>query len=295
MGMHIPVKNDGKSRRRKEKSIPRMRSLRMITGKICTALGLIFLFVAAIYVMRCIHDGDSYDRLRDSCVTTGPSVPEQDTETADSDSPEQADTSSVDLPAEDSGDNLVVDYDSLKSQNEDYVGWIHLPTGSSYPIVRGKYTTEYLHRGFDKKYSWSGCIFMNSENSADFSDRNTIIYGHNMRSGSMFGKNHLYSDRKYAESHPYFWIHIRDGYLTCRIFDQLIVRDMSGTYDTEIQTAEEMKTYLEEQKKSSVYWINESGISDDSRVVTLSTCAGTGERLDRRAVQGVILNFTPYQ
>ena len=102
-----------------------------------------------------------------------------------------------------------VDFAALKSVNSDVVGWIYVEAldGISYPIVQGKDNETYLHQTYEKNYNFAGTIFVDYENSPDFSDCNTLVYGHNMKNGSMFG--HL---KKFAEDQEtynkskYFWI-----------------------------------------------------------------------------------------
>lgn len=102
-----------------------------------------------------------------------------------------------------------VDFASLKSVNEDVIGWIYIEAidGISYPMVQGKDNEEYLYATYEKNYNIAGTIFMDYENKKDFSDCNTLIYGHNMKNGSMFGnlKEFTKSEEAYKKS-PYFWI-----------------------------------------------------------------------------------------
>ncbi|MFR3321064.1 MAG: sortase domain-bontaining protein [Lachnospiraceae bacterium] len=73
--------------------------------------------------------------------------------------------------------------------NSDIVGWLRIRAlDISYPVVQGKDNDYYLHRTFEKTDNFAGCLFVNSYNMGDFTDQNTIIYGHNMKNGSMFGK-----------------------------------------------------------------------------------------------------------
>ena len=82
---------------------------------------------------------------------------------------------------------IKIDFEALKKRNPDVVGWIYSePLSLNYVIVRGKDNSEYLHRSVDRTYLYSGTLFIDSLNSADFSDLNTVIYGHNMQNGTMF-------------------------------------------------------------------------------------------------------------
>lgn len=82
-----------------------------------------------------------------------------------------------------------VDFASLKSINDDVIGWIYMEAlpQISYPMVQGKDNNMYLHQTYEKNYNFAGTIFIDYENKRDFSDCNTLVYGHNMKNGSMFG------------------------------------------------------------------------------------------------------------
>ena len=76
-----------------------------------------------------------------------------------------------------------IDFKALKSVNEDVVGWIYVEAvpSISYPIVHGTDNETYLHRTYEKNYNFAGTIFVDYENKGDFSDCNTLVYGHNMK------------------------------------------------------------------------------------------------------------------
>ena len=83
-----------------------------------------------------------------------------------------------------------VDFEELQKMNSDVIGWIEVEAipEISYPIVRGEDNDYYLHRTFKKANNSAGSIFVDYRNGQYFGDCNTIVYGHNMKNGSMFGK-----------------------------------------------------------------------------------------------------------
>lgn len=106
-----------------------------------------------------------------------------------------------------------VDMAELKEKNPDTAGWIILPdTKLSYPVVKSKDNTEYLNRTFEGKRASSGAIFMDMSCEADFSSRNTIIYGHNMKNGSMFRALNNMTDKDYFDGHRIFYIDSGNGF-----------------------------------------------------------------------------------
>ena len=82
----------------------------------------------------------------------------------------------------------VAKVNELKERNDDTVGWIKInDTAIDYPVLHNTQSNAYyLHRNIDKEYSSSGIPFLDYQCKADLSDDNTIIYGHNMRNGTMF-------------------------------------------------------------------------------------------------------------
>ena len=90
---------------------------------------------------------------------------------------------------EESEECFEIDWEYLHSINPDVVAWIRFPNMDiSYPIVQGDSNNEYLHTTVEGTYAYAGSIFMDSACSLAFTDDNTVIYGHNMRNLSMFGR-----------------------------------------------------------------------------------------------------------
>lgn len=185
-------------------------------------------------------------------------------------------------------DDFSVDWESLAKQNPDCVGWIRMYPSVSYPIVQGDSNKEYLHKGFNGAYNINGTIFMHYQNSADWTDKNTVIYGHNMINGSMFGNNDKYKNKAYAEKHPYFYIYTPQGRYTYKIFDTIIANDATYPYELNLFTENDFATYLEKMDKMKLYGLDVP-VSAKDRIVTLSTCTSHGKK--RFIIQGVLDSY----
>lgn len=191
-------------------------------------------------------------------------------------------------------DTLVVDWDKMKQINPDYVGWLHLGTGASYPVLQGKSNQTYLRHNIYHQYALSGSIFMDSSNTDNWMDKNTVVYGHNMRSGkAMFTLNKQYFNTDFYNSHPFFYVHVKDGFFTYIIFDCLHTHDSSFIYNTNIRNESELNQYLEKAKNTSDYW-QMNAVDGKDKIVTLSTCTGQINGLEREVIQGKMLYFTRY-
>ena len=99
-------------------------------------------------------------------------------------------------------ETVTVDFEALKKINREIIAWIRIPdTGIDYPVVQGADNEYYLKHTFKKTEQVAGSIFLDKDNSPDFSNRKSILYGHNMKDGSMFQGLHKYENEQYLEIH----------------------------------------------------------------------------------------------
>ena len=196
---------------------------------------------------------------------------------------------------------IEVDFDKLKSVNEDVVGWIYVDAlpDISYPIVKGKDNQTYLHQTYEKNYNFAGTIFVDYENSGDFSDCNTLVYGHNMKNGSMFGhlKKFREDDKLYKQD-KYFWILTPERNYRYEIITAYTTGVNSDTYTLFKGPGEEFEKYLETIKGYSEIKTDDTDLTIKDRIVTLSTCTGNestrfvvqGKRIDAEDADGAAMN-----
>ena len=196
---------------------------------------------------------------------------------------------------------IEVDFDKLKSVNEDVVGWIYVDAlpDISYPIVKGKDNQTYQHQTYEKNYNFAGTIFVDYENSGDFSDCNTLVYGHNMKNGSMFGhlKKFREDDKLYKQD-KYFWILTPERNYRYEIITAYTTGVNSDTYTLFKGPGEEFEKYLETIKGYSEIQTDDTDLTIKDRIVTLSTCTGNestrfvvqGKRVDAEDADGAATN-----
>lgn len=192
---------------------------------------------------------------------------------------------------EDQGPSLVapmeIDFDSLKAVNDDVIGWIYVEAldGVSYPVVRGENNDTYLHMTYEKNYNFAGTIFIDYENSRDFSDCNTLVYGHNMKNGSMFGQLKKFSqDPETYKKSKYFWIFTPDKNYRYEIISAYTTGVNSDTYTLFKGPGQEFEDYLKTIVSRSEIETNAGDLNMMDKIVTLSTC--TGNQSTRFVVQG---------
>lgn len=187
--------------------------------------------------------------------------------------------------------NLQVDFEGLKKVNPDIAAWIEIPAlGISYPVVRGTDNSYYLSHLFDGEYNSSGSIFVDCHNQPDFSDSNTIVYGHNMRNGSMFGTLDQYQDGNLCGEYPCFYIYIPGYRLEYQIFSCYAGRTGSVGYTYAFPSSGDFLVFLETVSSYKSY---DTGITTGvmDKVVTLSTCVNSN-RDYRFLVHGKLIKRT---
>lgn len=181
-----------------------------------------------------------------------------------------------------------IQYDELKKINEDFAGWLYYePLDISYPIVRGNDNDYYTHYTFEGEKNSSGAIFMDFLNKTDYSDYNTIVYGHNMRNGTMFGSlKKMLNDFSIQEENPNFYVFTEDKAYMYEIFAVYLTQADSRTYDL-IRNEEEQQGFLDYVDETAT-WRSDKVVSASDKVMTLSTCHGLHSN-NRTIILGVLV------
>ncbi len=194
------------------------------------------------------------------------------------------------ISADSDGTGFSVDFDALLEINPDTIAWIRFdePSIINYPVVKSADNNEYLTKTFAENDNKLGAIFMDMRNSSDFSDRNTIIYGHHLNvSPDMFSRLHLYEDEEFCKEHPDFYIYTPDGKVrTYTVFSAGVVNAAADNYDIEFASDEEFEQYIELCRESSNYQVDVD-VNAQSQILSLSTCTGD-QRDERFLLQGVL-------
>ena len=177
----------------------------------------------------------------------------------------------------------VVDFEALRENGPDIIGWLSLPdTAINYPVTQTDNNEYYLHHLYDGTYNKVGCLFADYENQADFSDRNTIIYGHNMRDGSMFAALNEYGGQSYYDGHPQMYLVTPDGGYVMEVFSAFEAKPAESGSDTSpwrLSWKDDgaYTTWLSEMADRSVIETDVTVTSSD-KVLTLSTCTPGSKR-----------------
>ena len=168
-----------------------------------------------------------------------------------------------------------IDFDALHEINKDVVAWIYYEgTNIDYPIVQGSDNDYYLHITVDGNWAVGGTLFVDAVTEKPFEQFNTIVYGHHMQDGSMFGDIKKLKDPEYAAEHPQLELITPEGkyhLLICAFLNQPSDSEIYKTnYDEE--DIEGKQGYIDMVNSLAAYTTDEK-MKPDDRLVILSTCA----------------------
>lgn len=185
-----------------------------------------------------------------------------------------------------------VDFAGMWETNEDVYAWITVPgTVIDYPILQhATDNTYYLNYNIDGSYGYPGCIYTENLNSKDFTDNNTVIYGHNMKNGTMFAGLHKFEDASFFEEHTKVYIYTPEKELDYTIFAAYIYDDRHLLYSFDFANEEVYATYLEDIRnmRSMNALIREDiTVTAEDKIITLVTCIGNQPE-KRLLVQAVL-------
>ena len=180
--------------------------------------------------------------------------------------------------------DFAVDFAGLHAVNEDVAGWIWMQdTVVNYPVLHSKKNNdEYLYTTYDGKQNSSGSIFADYRNNAGFVDDNTVLYGHNMKNGSMFAFLKKMTGQEYYDTHKEFYILTPEGNRRYEIISVFQVDALSSLYDRQFETAEDKQEWLNRVLQKSAILSPFSANIEDTFVM-LSTCV-SGDDLRARIV-----------
>ena len=173
---------------------------------------------------------------------------------------------------------IPIDFEALWEINPDVHGWITIPgTPVDYPILQSPPDEDqefYLNHTLERIPLLIGSIFTQDFNSTDFTDRNTIIYGHDMRDESKFGSLRNYFNEEFRQEHELIIIYTPDEILTYQIFGLVVYRDYHLMRRYEFDTDEGLLYFLEAMANSPrvIYWSEELEVTGEDTIITLSTC-----------------------
>ena len=171
-----------------------------------------------------------------------------------------------------------INFEELKQKNSDTVAWLKVEnTNIEFPIVQANNNSYYLTHNFDKEYNVAGWIFADYKNKLDGTDRNIVVYGHNMRNNSMFGslKDVITEEWYNNEENKYITFVTENDYQTYQVFSVYQIKTEDYYIKTEFKSnefTEFIDTITKRSKKD--FGIN---VSKEDTILTLSTCSNNNK------------------
>lgn len=174
---------------------------------------------------------------------------------------------------------IPIDFEALKKVNQDVYAWIKIgDTNIDYPILQSPADDEYyLNHTVEGKAGLPGSIYTEKVNAKDFSDFNTVIYGHDMKNGTMFKHLHKYEDQEFFETHDKVMIYTETECKTYQVFAAVVYDNRHLLYSFDNDNVEDRKEFLQ-----SIYGSNnmknhireDIHVDENSHIITMSTCIG---------------------
>ena len=210
--------------------------------------------VSAFHIIKITHDYKTADKTNIENREQFVQIIEPTTEST-------AENEKIQMP-------ICIDFDALKQENNDIIGWIYCPdTPINYPVVKGKDNNQYLRADLKGKYLVSGTIFADYRNNEVGEDKNYIVYGHNMKNSTMFGTLAKYKDQTYYDSHPILYFLTPERNYIIELIAGAVVKRDSDIY----QTMPTENTIAQIVSKST--FASSAKITHDDKIITLSTCS----------------------
>lgn len=174
--------------------------------------------------------------------------------------------------AAEDGCPIEVDFDGLLAEGEDIVGWLYCEdTNIDYPLVQGEDNDYYLHHSYNGEFLRAGTLFVDASNRPGFADSNSIIYGHNMKSGIMFAHLRDWADQEFFDAHPVMWLLTPAQNYRIELIGGHLTSAVSDDYTIFTGPCPEFDEYLAEVVRQSDVQ-TDAETPGDGRYIMLSTC-----------------------
>ena len=227
------------------------------------------------------HNENVYEQIQ-SAVTTPVEEPEQDVE----------EETPVEEPVEEEPVvEIPIDFEALWAINPDVYAWIEIPgTEIAYPILQHPSDDAYyLDHTIEGVEGYPGSLYTELCDAKDFSDFNTVIYGHNMKDRSMFGSLKDYRDADFLAEHREIIIYTPTEKRVYQIFAAVVYDDRysPGTYNADkVEDRQAFLDSLSETRDLNSQVLDDVEVTTDSQIISLCTCIG-GQPNNRYMIEAV--------
>ena len=168
---------------------------------------------------------------------------------------------------------------SLTALNSEFVGWISIEGIIEYPVVRGQDNEYYLDRTFSRQQNASGAIFMDCRNTRGFSETVSIIYGHNMRDGSMFASLKQFLDPAFMSDNPEIAIVTSEG--------RVLIYQIFLARETDVSNRVYELGFSDASAAAKAF---RNAPDNASNFIVLSTCTNSADKDDRMLLYAALVS-----
>lgn len=267
----------------------------LIISIVCFLIAVVAIVYLIHYYVTLQMQADAYESIREENTITTEVQQTESSQTEEVETTQELETTEEEPLDLDDAMNRMIDFENLQQNtNADIYAWISIPdTNIDYPILQHP-TNDlyYLEHNLDGTKDYPGCIYSEKKNSQEFSDFNTVLYGHNMKNGSMFHDLHNYDDSTYMEEHQYMYIYLPDQTLKYEIFAAYQYDDRHLLYSFDYKSENVRNGYLEDiinMKSMSAVINKDITVDADSKIITMSTCVSR-QSAKRFLVQAVLMD-----
>ena len=227
-------------------------------------------YIASYYIKKNIAE-KAYEEMRE--MTTSEQTETVQEEVITKEEP-MAEVQEVKEPVE-----IPIDFASLKERNNDIYAWITIPgTKVDYPILqKPENDSYYLDHTVDGLEGLPGAIYTESIHNQEFTESNTVIYGHNMKDDSMFGSLHDYEKVDFFRENRDVFIYTPEHIYTYEIFAAVTYSDAYIPFAYDFTTDEGYQEFLDsiyDSKNMTNQFAEDVEVTTDDCIITLSTCIG---------------------
>ena len=187
--------------------------------------------------------------------------------------------------------DILDEYVTLYNKNKSLIGWLKIDdTIIDYPVMQSKNEEYYLDHDFEQNYDKNGTLFISADAKIWPRSQNIIVFGHNMKSGKMFGSLSKYKDKSYCDEHPiikFDTLYDKGEYQVMYAFLSPVYEETEVTFKyyqfLDAYSEQEFDSHMADMQEMSLY---DTGItaSYGDKLLTLSTCDHDSEEADRFVV-----------
>lgn len=236
--------------------------------------GAALLFLLGYYELKDRKAGEDFYKTEVHALMATPAILPEPTQAQETEpSEETALPQPSDEPAREQLGQSEKDFAAMQAEWPDVKGWVKIDdTRIDYPVVQGEDNIYYLNHLPNKTRNAAGAIMMDMSNQGDFSDMITILHGHHMKSGNMFGDLDLYLEEAYYLAHPTVKLYTPKGDCTAEIFAVCHVDATKFQYPISFADAADFDAFVQDCIDKTPF---DTGIVPQygDQLLMLSTCA----------------------